>query len=152
MFRSIRQNTVKFSLNKSTRHVRPTATEVHIWFADKVNINIDQIDGIQLNIPEYCIYLKFSSLGTYERFLRDTPCGLSDHQISACPTRRNRNVSNTGDPIVLNMSNLVNGRMPTTPRYEDTSSTVNSGNKAEQNEHNAKSPFQCSSRRKKDVG
>lgn len=47
--------------------------EIHIWLADKVNIKLDQIDSIHLNTAEYCIYLKFSSLGTDERCLRDTP-------------------------------------------------------------------------------
>lgn len=72
-------------------------------------------------------------------------CGQSNHQISTCPTRRNHNMINSEEPLTLNMSNLVSGKMSTTPRYQEPACILDSGNKDKQNKNITTDPSQNNS-------
>ena len=76
MSRVVRKNTVKCEFNKQTRHIRPLALEIHKWINTVLHVEPDQLEGLQLDNEAYCVYLKFVSVGSYDKFLRSTPSTL----------------------------------------------------------------------------
>ena len=73
MFKEVRQNTIKLVFNKATRHVKPSPLDIHIWLEESFQLHLDQIEAIQLNNEEYCVYVKLCSQGSYDKFLREHP-------------------------------------------------------------------------------
>lgn len=68
-----RVNTIRITFETSA--TRPSAMEIHHWLSDKMQLKPDQVDTIQLNSRERCIYLKVISPGLYDKLLQtyDTP-------------------------------------------------------------------------------
>ncbi|KAJ4451768.1 hypothetical protein ANN_03240 [Periplaneta americana] len=68
-----RVNTIRITFETSA--TRPTAMEIHHWLSDKMQLKPDQVDTIQLNSGERCIYLKVISPRLYDKLLQtyDTP-------------------------------------------------------------------------------